>query len=104
MSFLCTDPAYQGQGAGSLLTRKVTMMAAADGLPVYLESTEWAYKMYDKCGFHGLHGFQMDIPPSPVSKSTVYQELCMAWYPPRSEGLLDKIKTSVWRFRHLGRF
>ncbi|KAK4134855.1 hypothetical protein BT67DRAFT_283488 [Trichocladium antarcticum] len=33
LNFVCVDPAYQGQGAGSLLTREVLGMAAADGLP-----------------------------------------------------------------------
>ncbi|KAK4127224.1 hypothetical protein N657DRAFT_548492, partial [Parathielavia appendiculata] len=84
LNFVCTDPVYQGQGAGSLLTKTILKMAAADGLPVYLESTEWAFSMYERCGFHGLHSFQMDIPPTPTCQSTVYLELCMVCYPPSS--------------------
>ncbi|KAK4103216.1 hypothetical protein N658DRAFT_422129 [Parathielavia hyrcaniae] len=99
LSFVCTDPAYQGQGAGSLLTRRILKMAAADGLPVYLESTEWAFRMYERCGFQGLHSFQMDIPLTPASQSTVYLELCMACHPPSPPtGLLGMIGVGRWRF------
>ncbi|KAJ4293806.1 hypothetical protein N0V88_005317 [Collariella sp. IMI 366227] len=77
LSFVCIDPAYQGQGAGSQLTRRVLGMAAEDGLPVYLESTENAVGMYEKLGFKVVDGFEMRIPSRGSSSdelSEVYRE------------------------------
>jgi hypothetical protein len=68
-----------------VLTRKVLELAAADGLPVYLESTEGAVPLYTKLGFQLLDGFQMRIPPGAGSAGLddeVYRESCMVWRPP----------------------
>ncbi len=102
LSFICTDPAFQGQGAGSLLTRKVMEMAREDGLPVYLESTDVAAPMYTRLGFHTIDRFEMVIPSRPstngrpegvvegrqeqdrdslAAETTTYAEACMVWYP-----------------------
>jgi ribosomal protein S18 acetylase RimI-like enzyme len=87
LTFVCTDPAYQGRGAGSLLSRKVLEMAAADGMPVYLESTEVAVPMYEKLGFRVIDGFEMQIPrPGLAELTEVYREACMVWYPPSKQG------------------
>jgi len=70
-------------------------MAAADGLPVYLESTILAVPMYEKLGFKAIGSFEMDIPPplrrvtgdggglgeSHGAASCVYREVCMVWHP-----------------------
>ncbi|KAK3905193.1 acyl-CoA N-acyltransferase [Staphylotrichum tortipilum] len=80
LSFVCTDPAYQGQGAGSLLTRRVLELAAEDGLPVYLESTEVAVGMYEKLGFRKVGGFGMKIPGE-GGEVVVYREVCMVREP-----------------------
>jgi GNAT superfamily N-acetyltransferase len=86
LTFVCTDPAYQGRGAGSLLSRKVLEMAAADGMPVYLESTEVAIPMYEKLGFKVIDGFEMEIPsPGSAGLTEVYREACMVWYPPQKQ-------------------
>lgn len=88
---------------GTLLTRKVVEMAAADGLPVYLESTMLAVPMYEKLGFKAIGSFEMDIPPplrrvtgsdggglgeshgaeleKEKAPSCVYREVCMVWRP-----------------------
>lgn len=98
LTFVCIGPAWQGRGAGALLTRHVLDLAAADGLPVYLESTEVAVPLYRKLGFRVLDGFEMRIPqPRPVVGSIAevggdeeevwYREKCMVWTPPsKSEG------------------
>ncbi|KAK4149069.1 hypothetical protein C8A00DRAFT_47244 [Chaetomidium leptoderma] len=87
LSFVCTDPAYQGLGAGSLLTRKVLEMAAVDGLPVYLESTEVAVPMYEKLGFKVIDGFEMKITrPGSTDSEDIYKESCMAWHPLSKQG------------------
>ncbi|KAL1842909.1 hypothetical protein VTJ49DRAFT_3697 [Mycothermus thermophilus] len=86
LSFVCTDPSHQGRGAGSLLTRRVLDMAAAEGLPVYLESTEVAVPLYERLGFRELGGFEMRIPRRGTANDTeVYRETCMVWYPPAAE-------------------
>ncbi|KAL2259373.1 hypothetical protein VTK26DRAFT_6977 [Humicola hyalothermophila] len=88
--FLCTDPAYEGQGAGSLLLRRVMDLAAADLVPVYLECTDQTVPFYEKRGFTVLQGFRVPLPPpgtlGSVSRSAFYEELCMAWYPPDYPG------------------
>ncbi|KAH6842996.1 hypothetical protein B0I37DRAFT_418129 [Chaetomium sp. MPI-CAGE-AT-0009] len=86
LSFVCIDPAYQGQGAGSLLTRKVLAMAAADGLPVYIESTDVAVSMYQRLGFTTIDRFEMRLPrPGFTALSEIYREECMVWYPPPTQ-------------------
>lgn len=84
LSFVCTDPEFQGQGAGSLLTRAVLGMADADRLPVYLESTENAVPMYEKFGFAAIDAFEMDIPDRRGADmpSMAYREVCMVRSPP----------------------
>ena len=84
ISFVCIDLKYQCQGAGSLLTSKVLEMAREEGLPVYLESTEVAVKMYEKLKFHTVGGFEMRIPTRDDPKDEgwqVYKEVCMLWRP-----------------------
>jgi hypothetical protein len=62
-------------------------MAAADGMPVYLESTEVAVPMYEKLGFKVIDGFEMQIPrPGSAELTQVYREACMVWYPPSKQG------------------
>ncbi|KAK3292699.1 uncharacterized protein B0H64DRAFT_329042 [Chaetomium fimeti] len=86
LNFVCIDPAYQGQGAGSLLTRKVLGLAAADGLPVYIESTGVAVSMYQRLGFTTIDGFEMRLPrPAFTALSEIYREECMVWYPPPTQ-------------------
>ena len=82
MTFVCTDPSFQGKGAGSLLTQKVQEAAGTANLPVYLESTVGAVKMYEKLGFVAVDGFEMTIPRRGQEGETdVYEEVCMLWRP-----------------------
>ncbi|KAK3381526.1 hypothetical protein B0H63DRAFT_207635 [Podospora didyma] len=91
LSFVCIDPVYQGQGAGKQLTQAVLNMAAADGLPVYLESTEVAVPMYERLGFKAVGSFEMKIPrrgggrdsrpkeEEEEEEAEIYREVCMVW-------------------------
>jgi len=54
-------------------------IAAADGLPVYLESTENAVSMYQRFGFKEIDSFEMGIPGE-----LKYREVCMLLDPPSS--------------------
>ncbi|KAK4171845.1 hypothetical protein QBC36DRAFT_198413 [Triangularia setosa] len=82
LSFVCTDPGYQGRGIGTLLTRKVLEMADVDNLPVYLESTDVATSIYERLGFHAIGSVEMRILSRGADVETVlYSEVCMVWYP-----------------------
>ncbi|KUI69319.1 Mycothiol acetyltransferase [Cytospora mali] len=81
VTFVCTDPRWQGHGAGSVLTRKVMGEARAIGMPVYLESTLEAVKMYETLGFEQLDEFEMVIPKRDGSGTQRYKEVCMLWRP-----------------------
>lgn len=91
LSFICVDPAYQGHGVGSALTLKVLELArgssgsggAKNGLPVYLESTLPAVRMYQKLGFKDIGSFEMVIPV-PARGSTLNRD------PPSREGGMDE--------------
>ncbi|KAL2150798.1 hypothetical protein VTH82DRAFT_7361 [Thermothelomyces myriococcoides] len=82
ISFVCTDPAHQGKGVGTLLTQKVLELAMRDRLPVYLESTDVAIHMYRKLGFRAIDEIQMEIPRPTSGETTItYREVCMVWQP-----------------------
>jgi hypothetical protein len=60
----------------------VLELAAEDGLPVYLESTETAVGMYERLGFREVGGFGMEIPGKGDGEEVVvYREVCMVWEP-----------------------
>ncbi|BGP16045.1 hypothetical protein JCM10213_006819 [Rhodosporidiobolus nylandii] len=48
---LVTVPEVQGQGIGKALAMRVIEIAKADGLPLYLESTNAGLPFYEKLGF-----------------------------------------------------
>lgn len=68
-------------GAGSRLTREVMERARGDGMPVYLESTIVAVRMYERLGFKAVDRFGMRIPGSGRGMEEVYEEVCMVWRP-----------------------
>jgi ribosomal protein S18 acetylase RimI-like enzyme len=63
-----------------MLSQAVLEMAQADGLPVYLESTNVAVKMYEKLGFKRVDSFEMKIPSrGDAGELEAYEEVCMIW-------------------------
>lgn len=56
-----TLPAYQRQGAGTLLTRWGNGIADREGLKVCLESTGFGRKLYEGCGFEAREEVRCDI-------------------------------------------
>ncbi|KAK3401614.1 hypothetical protein B0T20DRAFT_450624 [Sordaria brevicollis] len=71
LTFVCVDPKYQGRGIGSSLTRHfLTEFVELDNgkeerMPVYLESTVEAVKLYEKLGFEEadrIGYFEMELP------------------------------------------
>ncbi|KAI6309585.1 hypothetical protein MCOR34_006764 [Pyricularia oryzae] len=82
LSFVCVHPDYQGQGAGTLLAEAVLSRAQARSVPVYLESTPEAVRIYERLGFVAVGGFEMEIPRSGANTPTEkYREVCMLWRP-----------------------
>lgn len=82
LSFVCVHPDYQGQGAGTLLAEAVLSRAQARSVPVYLESTPEAVRIYERLGFAAVGGFEMEIPRSGANTPTEkYREVCMLWRP-----------------------
>ncbi|OQO15241.1 hypothetical protein B0A48_00624 [Cryoendolithus antarcticus] len=51
LEIVATDPAYQGQGAGSQILRWGTERADADDVEAYLEAAPDAVRLYEKSGF-----------------------------------------------------
>lgn len=60
LGYLCTDPAYQGNGAGSLLLRWGTDIADDRGLPCFLLSTHSGHKLYSRRGFKDSEALELD--------------------------------------------
>ncbi|KAH7312342.1 hypothetical protein B0I35DRAFT_53364 [Stachybotrys elegans] len=82
VTFLCTDPAWSGQGAATVLLRQVQSMARADGMPIVLESTMPAVSFYQKLGFEVRQGLDMMLPRRGSDEATeLYEERCMVWRP-----------------------
>ncbi|RDL42058.1 Amidase signature enzyme [Venustampulla echinocandica] len=78
LTFIGTDPAFQGRGAASLLTEWGLSRSKRDNIPIYLESTTTALPLYRKLGFVALDGFSMTLPGAIVEEGPkVYEELCM---------------------------
>lgn len=50
-------------------------------MPVYLESTLEAVKMYEKLGFSQVDQFEMAVPERDSSGTQTYKEVCMLWRP-----------------------
>ncbi|TLD34191.1 hypothetical protein PspLS_00597 [Pyricularia sp. CBS 133598] len=70
LSSVCVRPDHQGQGAGTLLAESVLARAQARSVPVYLESTLEAVRIYERLGFAAVGGFEMDIPRSGANTPT----------------------------------
>ena len=54
MSVVAVDPSKQGNHIGSALVQYGIDLCNQTGLPLYLESSPAAYKMYQKLGFETL--------------------------------------------------
>lgn len=82
MTYICTRPDQAGKGAASGLMRKVQQLAAADDMPVVLESTMSAVSFYQRLGFQSVKGLDLILPPQGSSEPIeFYEEKCMVWTP-----------------------
>ncbi|KAL3420885.1 urea carboxylase [Phlyctema vagabunda] len=78
LTFVAVDPKFQGRGIGASLTHWGLSRAEEELMPVYLESTVTAAKLYSRLGFVALDGFCMEIPGRRQDdSSSIYEELCM---------------------------
>jgi GNAT superfamily N-acetyltransferase len=71
-----THPDYQGRGAGTLLTEWGLGRAKSENIPVYLDSTIPASKVYRALGFVACDGLSM-ILPGKDGGYCVYEEVSM---------------------------
>jgi ribosomal protein S18 acetylase RimI-like enzyme len=80
VTFLCTDPTSERQGAASSLMCEVQRAAALAGMPVVLESTVESVGFYERLGFEIRDEFSMMLPAPGASEPTEkYVEKSMVW-------------------------
>jgi allophanate hydrolase len=78
LSFVGTQPEFQGRGAGTLLTEWGLSKAKNENVPVYLESTLGAASLYRRLGFVSLDGLSMTLPgTAPDGGPNIYEEVGM---------------------------
>ncbi|KAI1065116.1 hypothetical protein LB507_000938 [Fusarium sp. FIESC RH6] len=80
VTYLCTDPDFNGRGIGSTLLRRVQAQAAAENMPVILEATMNAVPFYEKLGYQIREELEMTLPARGSDKPTEhYEERIMVW-------------------------
>lgn len=62
LTFIGTDPLYEGRGAASLLVKWGLEQCRLYNNPAYLESTLEAVEFYKRRGFSLIESFSLDIP------------------------------------------
>lgn len=80
VTYLCTDPEFQGRGTASALLRRVQAEAASENAPVILEATMNAVSFYQRFGFHIKEELDMVLPKRGSDEPTEnYEERIMVW-------------------------
>ncbi|KAF5261180.1 hypothetical protein FOXYS1_8143 [Fusarium oxysporum] len=80
VTYLCTDPKFNGRGAASTLLRRVQAEASKENAPVILEATMNAVSFYQKLGFQIREGLNMVLPARGSDEPTeYYEERVMVW-------------------------
>ncbi|KAM0201109.1 hypothetical protein ACHAPA_002280 [Fusarium lateritium] len=80
VTYLCTDPEFQGRGTASALLRRVQAEAATENAPVILEATMNAVSFYERFGFHIKEQLDMVLPKRGSDEPTeYYEERVMVW-------------------------
>ncbi|KAF5019446.1 hypothetical protein F66182_8554 [Fusarium sp. NRRL 66182] len=80
VTYLCTDPKFEGRGAASALLARVQAEAAVEDAPVVLEATMNAVSFYQKLGFQIREELDMILPARGSSEPTErYEERIMVW-------------------------
>jgi GNAT superfamily N-acetyltransferase len=79
LTFVGTHPDYQGRGAGTILTEWGLIKAESENIPIYLDSTIPASKVYQKLGFVAVDGLSMTLPAGMDKDGgpCIYEEVCM---------------------------
>ena len=78
LTFVGTQPEFQGRGAGTLLTEWGLSRAKNENVSVYLESTLQAASLYRRLGFISLDGLAMTLPgTAPDGGPNLYEEVGM---------------------------
>ncbi|KAF5972010.1 gnat family protein acetyltransferase [Fusarium bulbicola] len=80
VTYLCTDPKFNGRGAASTLLRRVQAEASKENAPVILEATMNAVSFYQKLGFQIREELNMMLPARGSDEPTEdYEERVMVW-------------------------
>ncbi|EWG42150.1 hypothetical protein FVEG_04072 [Fusarium verticillioides 7600] len=80
VTYLCTDPKFNGRGAASTLLRRVQAVASKENAPVILEATMNAVSFYQKHGFQVREELNMLLPVRGSDEPTEnYEERVMVW-------------------------
>ncbi|PQE12583.1 hypothetical protein CJF30_00002477 [Rutstroemia sp. NJR-2017a BBW] len=78
MTFVGTRAEHRGRGAATLLVKWGLSRAKKENLPLYLESTIPASRLYRKLGFVTEDGFSLVLPGTGTGgQPYIYEELCM---------------------------
>ncbi|PQE31025.1 allophanate hydrolase protein [Rutstroemia sp. NJR-2017a WRK4] len=78
MTFVGTRAEHRGRGAATLLVNWGLSKAREENLPLYLESTVPASRLYRKLGFVAEDGFSLALPGTGTDgQPYIYEELCM---------------------------
>ncbi|KAF4344925.1 gnat family protein acetyltransferase [Fusarium beomiforme] len=80
VTYLCTDPKFNGRGAASTLLGRVQAEASKENVPAILEATMNAVSFYQKLGFQIREELNMMLPARGSDEPTeYYEERVMVW-------------------------
>ncbi|KAK6958487.1 hypothetical protein Daesc_001288 [Daldinia eschscholtzii] len=83
LTFMGTDPAYQGRGAASMMVRWGMEQSRIDLAPAYLESTIEAATFYKKLGFTALEKISLEYRLDDSNTPSTYEEISFLYRPPK---------------------
>ncbi|KAJ5805724.1 uncharacterized protein N7503_003326 [Penicillium pulvis] len=82
LNYLAISPEAQNQGVARSLIGRITDIASTRQIPVYLEATMNAVKLYEKFGWKEIESIHILIPEKKGEPATKdYEEICMVWHP-----------------------
>ena len=79
LTFIGTDPAYRGRGAGTLLVQWGIEQANEGKVPLHLESTLEAVSLYSRLGF--VPEGTVSLPLRTKTGVSVYEEIIFTFRP-----------------------
>lgn len=88
---VAVDPEFQRQGVGKLLMEEALRIARQAGLPIYLESSREAVRLYEGLGFRRIKGEKVVHSAEVVGEGKEnYEVPLMVWVPEGAESAVPK--------------